>query len=219
MAVSSRTRRSTRVRGTRSCAASAYGVMLRGARNSSRRISPGWIGARDFLAIASCSSMIVGNLNRFRVTAGPHEAEPVLIVNSDRVRSSANALQCFQVVTRHGTQVIEHLGAVEHDQLATGGFNKVSRNAFAPVTSFEDHLCIRILKGLDHSHPFGRDVSSHDTNVKATQRNGARRPCRSRAETQMGGPIANACRPEPMHSVAAYPPRAAGSRNDRLLRR
>jgi hypothetical protein len=47
------------------------GLMSSGARNSSRRISPGWTGAKALLLIGSGSSVIVDDLSGLGGLAGP----------------------------------------------------------------------------------------------------------------------------------------------------
>src|ERR1017187_10739244 len=92
--------RSMRVRGRSQALASAPADRLSGIRNSSRRTSPGCMGA-SFLAIfvipicGHSKLMIVGDLYVFRSFIGPDEAHSELIVDRNSMLSVRMAGEGF----------------------------------------------------------------------------------------------------------------------------
>jgi len=61
--------------------------MDNGIRNSSRRISPGWVGLLFFVDIALSSAMIIDDLYFVSPTRGPSKDDPKLIVYTNTVVS------------------------------------------------------------------------------------------------------------------------------------
>jgi hypothetical protein len=59
--------------------------MPSGARNSSARITPGWLGMRFSGITASLLSVVVGETYLVGVVALPAEDQPPLVVDADRV--------------------------------------------------------------------------------------------------------------------------------------
>ena len=57
--------------------------------------------------------MIVDDLNLFSAAFAPYEANPLLIVDSDRVLSLAVALKCFESIARRLTQIVQCADAIE----------------------------------------------------------------------------------------------------------
>jgi hypothetical protein len=64
--------------------------------------------------------MIVDDLNLLSAAIAPYEANPPLIVDSDRVLASAVALERFEPIARRLTQIIQCADAIQQQQLATG---------------------------------------------------------------------------------------------------
>src|SRR5512140_2097890 len=100
-----------RVAGTRIFKASAFCEIPRGARNSSRSISPGCVVTLRIFQPETGLLMVIGHLRRLRSVVinyfdimcsvfFPYEADPVLIIDSDAVLSRPITLQCLQTVSR-----------------------------------------------------------------------------------------------------------------------
>src|SRR5438132_179688 len=104
------------------------------ARKSSRRISPGWIGARRFpvmtprkstrpastalrLMVMASSRVIVDDLDIPCAVLAPVETDSPLIVDADAVLAAPAALQRLKAVARGNSQVLQTLGRIELPQL------------------------------------------------------------------------------------------------------
>jgi hypothetical protein len=64
--------------------------------------------------------MIVDDFDLFSAAIAPYEANPPLIVDSDRVLPLSIALERFEPVARRLTQIVQCADAVEQQQLAPG---------------------------------------------------------------------------------------------------
>ena len=63
--------------------------------------------------------MIVDDVNLFSAALAPYEANPPLIVDSDRVLSLAVALKRFEPIAWRLTQIVQCADAIEQQQLTT----------------------------------------------------------------------------------------------------
>jgi hypothetical protein len=109
-----RTMSFTRVAGTCSLLASALTLKSRGARQSSRRMSPGWIGRIPFLGVSHsiAFSVVVDDLDMRRPVVGPDEANAptsrlscanqLLLVVPPRLHEIAAAIRPLIRVDRRG---------------------------------------------------------------------------------------------------------------------
>src|SRR5574341_1665686 len=91
-----------------------------GFMNSSRRISPGWIGWSSFLRAIWTPSMIVNDLDVVRVPRSPDEADSPPVIDADAMLSLAGAFQRLEPVARGDPQVVQRPGAVQVQQLPAG---------------------------------------------------------------------------------------------------
>src|ERR1035438_6074541 len=93
--------------------------MPRGAKNSSRRISPGWMGgSRSLFAMPVIASlMIIDNLDVLRSALSPDETDSPLVVDSDAMLTLPVAGQSLDPVSRNRRDVFQFFGIVEHSQL------------------------------------------------------------------------------------------------------
>jgi hypothetical protein len=94
--------------------------------------------------------MIIGNLYIIRIGSGPYEADSKPIIDPDQVLSFTVALQFLKPVIRRTSQIVERLGCVDHDQLATCGSYEVRRKSLARPASLKIRLGVRILEAPDH---------------------------------------------------------------------
>src|SRR5579859_1151191 len=87
-------------------------AVMPSSRNSSARCSPGWMGVRAKLVIPS---VIVDDLHidRARRSIGPREADPPLIVYSNRELPGTIAFECFKSISRQCGQIGEAGGRVK----------------------------------------------------------------------------------------------------------
>src|SRR5271163_4884999 len=102
-----------RLLGTRSASAKALGVSPRGLRNSSFRISPG-CASGTCRAIAVTSIVVISDFDLERVGRSPPETHPPFIVYPDAVLALTVALQRFQTVARHATDIGQRRRRVQH---------------------------------------------------------------------------------------------------------
>src|ERR1035437_4307221 len=94
--------------------ASAFCVMPRGRRNSSRSISPGCVVtlcnfhpvAGLFIVILVLQSVVIGDLHIVRPIVLPDKADAVLIVDPYAVLPAPVTLHSLQPVPRRSTQVV-----------------------------------------------------------------------------------------------------------------
>lgn len=97
-------------RGTLIATASLCWLMPKTLMKSSMRTSPGWIG--------SILSVVVNDLHLLRSSAGPHDADPPLVVDSGAVLSGPITLECFEPVPRWHAEIVERLRGSNLTQLA-----------------------------------------------------------------------------------------------------
>src|SRR5208282_4390076 len=94
-----------RLEGTCSSAASALALSLSGFKNSSRKISPGWVVVRVGVIKAvlhAMGSVVVRDLDRRRSFFRPDEANPELVVDPDAVLALAVSFKRFEPVAGRG---------------------------------------------------------------------------------------------------------------------
>ena len=93
-----------------------------GFKNSSIRISPGCVGFLFFGIISSISLVIINYLNIFCVPIYPFENNSKLIVDSDGMRTSPLAFQCFQVIRWRNTKIFQFVRSIQHIKFSDGDF-------------------------------------------------------------------------------------------------
>src|SRR5438128_12681704 len=82
-----------------------------GPRNSSRRISPGWIGAKSGMAtLRVIGSVVIDDLDIFRGVFRPAKADAPLVVDADAVLPLTVMLKRFKPVGRGNAKVVEPVG-------------------------------------------------------------------------------------------------------------
>src|SRR5207249_3867070 len=84
--------------------------------NSSRRISPGGIGSRRFLAIV-IPLLIVHNLDLMRVSVLPSKADAPLVVDANAVLTLSVAVQRFGPIARRDAQVANRACSMQIQKL------------------------------------------------------------------------------------------------------
>src|SRR6185295_19326691 len=127
--------------GTLTALASAVCDRPIGFRNSSSRISPGCgFGSR---------SVIVDDLDVVGMALSPNEADPPLVVDTDRMLSAAISLQCLQAIGRRNAQIVQAPGIVEQTQLAQRHGLDVSGQT-PTAAPLPDRLCLPVAKARDH---------------------------------------------------------------------
>src|SRR5262249_13312373 len=139
--------------------------MPSGTRNSSRSTSPGCTGPRGS-SVMPGSLVIIGNLNLFRVTAGPHKADPKLVIDPDRVLSGAGMLQRLEAITWRSSQVTQLPSGVQHHQLAPRHPDRIRGIPLAWILPEKDRLGIFVLEAPDR-HPSRRLVTYHNVILSA----------------------------------------------------
>jgi len=85
-------------------------LILSGFMNSSRRISPGWIGSSvldGFMVISSSVLVVIHNLNVIRIAVTPGEANPPLVVDPNAVCPGAIAPEQFKLVSRRYPKILQ----------------------------------------------------------------------------------------------------------------
>src|SRR5262245_343176 len=103
-----------RFAGTPSAFAKVRAERSRGMRNSSRRISPGWVRIRAM----SPHSMIVDDLDVFWPVWRPAETDAPLPVDPDAELAPAVALERLKLIPRWRAQLVEAHRRIEHIKLA-----------------------------------------------------------------------------------------------------
>ncbi|GAA1633772.1 hypothetical protein GCM10009700_21190 [Brevibacterium sanguinis] len=77
------------------------------------RTSPGWIG--------SILSVVVNDLHLLRTGAGPHEADPLLVVDPDAVLSGPITLEGLEPIAGRDSEILEGLRGSDLTQLKQRG--------------------------------------------------------------------------------------------------
>src|SRR5258705_3472033 len=141
-----------------------------GSRNSVRRISPGWVGAKSAIGL---SSLVV--VNEFDVpgAAGtPGEADAPLVVDANAVLTGPGAGELLQAVARRHPQVVDVLGGGdenEHVVCESAELLTEDLNVLAPP----DRLGVLIPERADHSSIVTRHVINAKRYQFAAPRNSA----------------------------------------------
>jgi hypothetical protein len=84
--------------------------------------------------------VIVDNLNIFRVAAGPHKADPELVIDPDRMLPWAVTLERLQFVAGRTPQIAQRFRRIQHDQLSTGDPDQIGWETFARIASLKNRL-------------------------------------------------------------------------------
>src|SRR5581483_11590967 len=130
--------------------ASLCWVMPRGARYSSARISPGWMGALVGVGLMGISSVVVDDLDIVRPAGPPAKADPPLLVDPDAVLAGSVTDKLLEPISRRDSQVSERFGGVEDQQLAQrrplGGLVESSHRLAAP-----DPFGVLVSEGTQHT--------------------------------------------------------------------
>jgi hypothetical protein len=63
----------------------------------------------------------VGDLDIIRMTFGPAKTDPPLLVHADAVLALTVSAEFLQTISWSGTQIVQRLRRVQHQQLAEGG--------------------------------------------------------------------------------------------------
>src|SRR5258708_15327671 len=136
-----------RVTGTRRSSAIRFMLRPSGFMNSSRRISPGWIGI-SFLAI-SRSLVIVHDFDCVNVAVSPLKANTPLIVDADAVLPPPVPLQALQPVPRQIRERLQVGRGIQDVQFSQGG----SLDRLEPAHRFpaEETLGVRAAERPDHT--------------------------------------------------------------------
>src|SRR6266853_2651744 len=125
--------RSMRVRGRSHALASAPADRWSGKRNSSRRTSPGCMGASFFVILPFHSFgrhpklVVVGDLDVSWSLLGPDETHSELIVDPERVLSITILAQRLKPISRRRAQVIQVNRRVKIAQFPAGDLHKAGR--------------------------------------------------------------------------------------------
>src|SRR5262245_3529080 len=104
--------------GTPMATATLCWVTPSGSMKSSISTSPGWIGAN--LLISFTSSVVVDDLDVFRASVCPGEADPPLVVDPDAVLAPSAPLERLQPVARWDAKVVESHCGIEDRKLPQG---------------------------------------------------------------------------------------------------
>ena len=102
------------------CSASECWLRPSGTRNSSFRITPGWVGMRFVGSIAQLSSVVISEPHVLGVGSLPAENDAPLVVDANAVKPSQIADECLQAVSGRDTQVDERMSGIEHIKLSDG---------------------------------------------------------------------------------------------------
>ena len=131
------------------CAANATCVMLSGLRNSSSRISPGWVGVR-LVGIMSNLVVVVENSNIKGVASNPSEHQSPLVVDADRPMTTKVALQLLEAVPRRNSEVDELIRGVEEIKLSQRGVDQIRRKSRGTRAGVVEPLSVAVAEGGDH---------------------------------------------------------------------
>ena len=97
--------------------ANRYWLMPKGFRNSSSRISPGWMGG-EFCLRHHELLVVVYDLDIMGVTFLPSEADSPLGINSNTILSGAIPRQFLEAVSRRCYEIDEFFRGVENQKFA-----------------------------------------------------------------------------------------------------
>ena len=107
-----------------------------GRRNSSRSISPGWVGTRcvgtrTIVSPLRCHLAVIHNLHCARSRLCPHKTDAVPVIDSDAVLAQSCTSQSFQPITRRHTQLNKGHHRIKLIKLSSGGSPKRSGKSSA----------------------------------------------------------------------------------------
>jgi hypothetical protein len=94
--------------------------------------------------------MIIDNLNVFRAVIGPAEYDPPLVIDADRMRANAVALQGFESVAGRRREIAERACIIELHQLAPSDVGDRGREAFWYPPQVMHRLGELALEAPDH---------------------------------------------------------------------
>src|SRR6266566_4238526 len=135
--------------GTLISLANRYWLMPSGARNSSWRISPGWIGLIVRRTSGPPLSMIVHDLDFMRVAILPAKANPPLVVHANTVFARPVAVEFLQPVPRWHAQVSKRFRGVQNQQPSQGGPAN-GLGELGPPLPEEDAFGLLVAETYDH---------------------------------------------------------------------
>jgi hypothetical protein len=97
--------------------------------------------------------MVIDNPYLMRFRGLPAENNPPLIVEADAVKAPKIATQSLKAITWRRTQILKHLGGVEHVQLHKRCLHDIRWKSPYPVASNTmEEICRRtISEGDDHA--------------------------------------------------------------------
>src|SRR6185369_13676601 len=101
-----------RFAGTRRAIANALADKPSGSRNSSARISPGWVVMRCGV-MARAFLVVVNDLDVLRALGSPVETEAPLIVDPNRILALAIASEDLQPVARDRSKIGQAYGCMQ----------------------------------------------------------------------------------------------------------
>jgi len=96
----------------------------------------------------------------------PNEADAVLVIDADAVLAFAVTFECFEVIARRATQVVQFDRSIQHVELSTGNPGDSAKGFY--IFAIKERLCGFALKALDHKRSIFRATLS----VKRIARNG-----------------------------------------------
>ena len=102
--------------------------------------------------------MVVDDLDVGRSVGGPSEADAVLIVDPDAVLPFPVAGQGFESVPWRHSEVVNHIGRIEHQELLQRSVAEVGAVLFDP-TPAEQLLRVLVSERLDHRSIVARNVT------------------------------------------------------------
>ena len=123
-----------------------------GLRNSSRRTSPGCIGASLFVIMGLLGrySVVVDDLHIDRAVL-PLEAHAKLIVDSNRMLAGSVAFQRLETVAGRTGKVGKDNGCMDHPKFTARYFDQIAWKAFRRF-AIENSLRQLVTEALDHSN-------------------------------------------------------------------
>ncbi len=152
------------------CSANALWLIPRGFKNSSRSISPGWVGGL-FLGSIRYLVVIVDDSYFGSVTVFPKKDDSPLIVDPQAPERLPVASEFLEVIARWASKHVERRSCVDEVQQSSGLCMKVSRelSRVSTVDAVIDILGQSIRDRLYH-HPILSKIDIRDKTPKACPR-------------------------------------------------
>src|SRR4051794_15907745 len=98
------------------------------------------------------TSVVVRELDMVGALGGPCEADPVLIIDPDRILARAVTLELFELVSRRRLQIRERECCIQIPELpAHNGPDRVCGSILPGLPSGEDVSRRLVLEALDHA--------------------------------------------------------------------